>query len=99
MVGGLIAQAARIAGVMAPLAAMVWVMDGVFLGQLRLRALAASTAAGALAGVVGFVLTDRFGWGLPGVWWSIGALVAGRGVVFFLVRRSVSDPWSREESG
>jgi MATE family multidrug resistance protein len=99
VVGGLIAQAARIAGVMAPVAAIVWVMDGVFLGQLRLRALAASTAAGALAGVVGFLLTERFGWGLPGVWWSIGALVAGRGVVFLLVRRSVSDPWSREESG
>jgi MATE family multidrug resistance protein len=86
-VGSLIAQAARIAGVMAPLAAIVWVMDGVFLGQLRLRALAASTAAGALAGVVGFVLTERFGWGLPGVWWSIAALVAGRGVVFLGVRR------------
>jgi MATE family multidrug resistance protein len=86
VVGSLIAQAARIGGVMAPLAAIVWVMDGVFLGQLRLRALSASTAAGALAGVVGFLLTERFGWGLPGVWWSIAALVAGRGVVFLLVR-------------
>jgi Na+-driven multidrug efflux pump len=72
---------------MAPLAAIVWVMDGVFLGQLRLRALAASTAAGAAAGAVGFLLTERFGWGLPGVWWSIAALVAGRGLVFLMVRR------------
>lgn len=87
VVGSLIAQAARIAGVMAPLAAIVWVMDGVFLGQLRLRALAVSTAAGALAGVVGFLLTERFAWGLAGIWWSIAALVAGRGVVFLLVRR------------
>jgi MATE family multidrug resistance protein len=99
VVENLVAQAARIAGVMAPVAALVWVMDGVFLGQLRLRVLAASTAAGALAGTIGFLLTERFGWGLSGVWWSIAALVAGRGVVFVWVRLSVPDPWSREGSG
>jgi MATE family multidrug resistance protein len=97
-VGSLIIEAARIAGVMAPLAAIVWVLDGVFLGQLRLRTLATSTAAGALAGGIGFLLTERFGWGLPGVWWSIAALVVGRGVVFLWVRRSGSDLLSREES-
>ena len=97
-VGSLISEAARIAGVMAPLAAIVWVLDGVYLGQLRLRILAMSTAAGALAGIVGFFLTTRFDWGLPGVWWSIAALVAGRGIVFLWVRRSGSDLWSREGS-
>ena len=97
-VGSLIGEAARIAGVMAPLSAIVWVLDGVFLGRLRLRTLAVSTAAGAVAGVVGLLLTTRFAWGLPGVWWSISALVAGRGVVFFWVRRSGSDLWSREGS-
>lgn len=90
-VGSLIAGSARIAGAMAPVAAIVWVLDGVFLGRLRLRALVASTGVGALAGVLGFFLTERFGWGLPGVWWAIAALVAGRGLVLVLAGLSSQD--------
>ena len=80
-VSGLIQQVTPIAALMAPLAAVVWVLDGVFLGELRLHLLLSSTAAGAVVGVAGFAATQLLGWGLAGVWWSTAALVAGRGVV------------------
>ncbi len=106
-VGRLIAGAARIAGWMAPVAALVWVLDGVFLGQLRLRTLAVSTGLGASAGVVGFLLTQRYGWGLVGVWWAMAALIGGRGLVLLwallaqggAVRPSGTGLWSRGEAG
>lgn len=91
-VGRLIVATARIAGYMAPLAALVWVLDGVFMGELRLRALVASTGLGALAGMAGFVMTERFGWGLTGVWWAIAALVAGRGLVLVLAGSGSQNP-------
>jgi len=91
-VGRLIVAAARIAGYMAPLAALVWVLDGVFMGELRLRALVASTGLGALAAVAGFALTERFGWGLTGVWWAMAALIAGRGLVLVLAGSGSQNP-------
>jgi len=58
--------------------AWLWVLDGVVLGQLRLRRMALSTAIGAaLAGAV-LLLIPRLGWGLAGVWVAVGAMVLGR---------------------
>jgi putative MATE family efflux protein len=74
----LIATAAVVAALMQPLAALVFVADGIFLGLLRVRYLAYSTGAGAvLAGVV-LVLVPIMGWGLTAVWWAVAAMVAAR---------------------
>ncbi|HUO46722.1 MAG TPA: MATE family efflux transporter [Acidimicrobiia bacterium] len=83
----LIIAATRITAVMAPLAAVVWVLDGIFLGELRVKVLVASTAAGALAGLIGFLLTDLWDWGLTGVWWATAGLVGGRAVILVLAYR------------
>lgn len=77
-VESLIVSVALIAALMQPLAALVFVADGVYLGLLRVRYLAYSTAAGALVGAVVLALTVASGWGLGGVWWAITAMVAMR---------------------
>jgi MATE family multidrug resistance protein len=76
-----IEMATGIAAAMAPVAALVWGLDGVYLGALRLRLLATSTGVGAVTGLAGYLLTSRYGWGLAGVWWSTAGLVVGRAVV------------------
>ena len=83
----LIIASTRITALMAPLAALVWVLDGIFLGGLRVKVLVASTAVGAAAGVIGFLLTDLGGWGLVGVWWATAGLVGGRAVILLLAYR------------
>ncbi len=67
-----------IAAVMQPLAALVFVADGIYLGLLRVRYLAYSTGVGAV--VAGMVLgaSARLGWDLTGIWWAIAAMVAAR---------------------
>lgn len=77
-VRALIETAAVVAALMQPLAALVFVADGIYLGLLRVRYLAYSTGAGAvLAGVV-LVLVPAMGWGLSAVWWAVAAMVAAR---------------------
>lgn len=73
--------ALAIAALMQPLAAVLFVADGVYMALVRMRRLAASTAAGFVAVVVVTVLTLDRGWGLSGVWWSIVAMVAARSLV------------------
>jgi putative MATE family efflux protein len=85
LVAGLIRSAAVIAGVMAPLAALVWVFDGIFLGLLRLRVLVTATGAGLVAALVVFWWVAATGGGLAGVWWGIAALVAARAAVLWPV--------------
>lgn len=70
-----------IAGAMQPVAAWVFVADGVFLARLRMRLLAISTGAGLTGVVAVLALTLGLGWGLPGVWWAMTAMVAGRALV------------------
>jgi putative MATE family efflux protein len=77
----LIGAATRIAAVIALPAALLWVLDGIFLARLRLSAMAVSTGAGLVAAVVIFWLTIKYGWGLDGVWWGMGAMVAARLIV------------------
>lgn len=77
-VSNLIVVATRIAAVIAVPAALLWVLDGIFLARLRLRVMAISTGAGLLGAVVVFWLTIRNEWGLAGVWWGMGAMVAAR---------------------
>lgn len=84
----LVAEAARIGGLMQPVAALVFVADGVFLGMLRVRLLAVSTAAGFVAAVAGLAATLAAGWGLAGVWWSIAGMILARGLVLAQAYRS-----------
>ena len=70
-----------IAGAMQPVAAWVFVADGVFLARLRMRLLAISTGAGLTGVVAVLAMTLAFGWGLSGVWWAMTAMVVGRAVV------------------
>lgn len=83
-VATLIMGAALIAALMQPLAALVFVADGVYLGLLRVRYLAYSTGVGAAAGFALLGATVVMGWGLPGVWWAITAMVTARLVVLAL---------------
>lgn len=77
-VAALIRSAAVVAALMQPLAALVFVADGVYLGLLRIRHLAYSTAAGAVAaGFVLWLVVDQ-GWGLPAVWWAVTAMIVAR---------------------
>ncbi|MGF1664666.1 MAG: MATE family efflux transporter [Acidimicrobiia bacterium] len=78
-----------IAAVMQPLAALVFVSDGVYMALMRMRRLAASTAAGFVAMLVGSALTLSGGWGLSGVWWAMVAMVAARGLVLAVGYRGV----------
>jgi putative MATE family efflux protein len=70
-----------VAAVMQPIAAWVFVADGIYLALLRIRLLALSTAAGLAAVVVVLGFTLAGGWGLLGVWWAITAMIAGRALV------------------
>jgi putative MATE family efflux protein len=70
-----------IAAVMQPLAAWVFVADGVFLAVLATRLLAMSTGVGLAAVLVVLALTLALGWGLVGVWWAMAALMLGRAIV------------------
>lgn len=81
MVQDAIRSVLLIAGAMQPVAAWVFVADGVFLARLRMRLLAISTGAGLTGVVAVLALTLGLGWGLPGVWWAMTAMVAGRALV------------------
>jgi putative MATE family efflux protein len=82
-----------VAAAMQPVAALVFVADGIYLAVLALRLLAWSTGAGLVAalGVLGLTLAGD--WGLAGVWWAVTAMVAARAVVLgraYLSGESVS---------
>ncbi len=83
-VASLITAATVVAAAMQPVAALAFVADGVFLGLLRVRYLAYSTAAGAVAGGAVLGATLLWGWGLLGVWWAIAAMVTARLAVLAL---------------
>jgi len=74
----LIERAAVVAALMQPLAALVFVADGVFLGLLRVRYLVYSTTAGAAAAGIVLVTVVAQGWGLEAVWWAVTAMIAAR---------------------
>lgn len=77
-VARLIEAAAVVAALMQPLAALVFVADGVYMGLLRVSYLVYSTAAGAAAaGVVLGAVVAR-GWGLEAVWWAVTAMIGAR---------------------
>jgi Na+-driven multidrug efflux pump len=84
-----VVEAGRVAAVMQPLAATVFVADGVFLAVVRLRRLAASTAAGFVVVAAGVTVAT----GLAGVWWALVGMITARGLVLGLgYRRALRPP-------
>ncbi len=63
---------------MQPLNAVVFVWDGIAIGASRFAFLAASTVASSLATAAVLVVVQLQSWGLPGVWWSLVAMMAVR---------------------
>jgi len=61
-----------------PLAGLVFVWDGIFMGAEDFRYLAGAMAASAAASAAVLLLVVPMGWGLPGVWWGIAALMLVR---------------------
>lgn len=89
-----IVSVAPIAGGMQPLAAVLFVLDGVFMAMLAVRRLVASTGAGFVAAVAALAIVAATGAGLVGVWWAITAMVVARlGVLWPAYRSAVT--WAR----
>lgn len=75
-----IAGAFGILVVLQPLAAIVFVWDGVFIGAGDFGFLALAMVGAALVAGTLLLMVLPLGWGLNGVWWSIGALLGARGL-------------------
>lgn len=87
-VGESAVAAGGVAAVMEPIAAMVFVADGIFLGFLALGTMVVSTGAGAAVAIL-LMSATSFGDTLTGVWWAIAVMMVVRAVVFALgYRRS-----------
>jgi len=82
--GALVTEAGRVAGAWMPIAAPVFIADGIFLGLLAFGTLVASTGAGAIV-TIGLVLATPLGDTLTGIWWALGAMMVARGIVFVWV--------------
>ncbi|GBE25279.1 DNA-damage-inducible protein F [bacterium BMS3Bbin02] len=65
-----------------PLGALVFVWDGIAIGFTSLRFIAGAMAVAMVIAVAVLMLVEPRGWGLPGVWWGIAALVVVRAVTF-----------------
>ena len=76
-----------------PLGGVVFVLDGILMGAGDFRFLLWSTALASLGALVPIcLLALRFGWGLPGIWAGMAALMAVRAVL--TIRRLRSEGWT-----
>lgn len=82
-VGDLAVSAAGIAALLEPIGTLVFVADGIFVGMLALGSMALSTASGAVL-AIGLMAFTPMGESLHGIWWSLGAFLAVRGLVFLI---------------
>ena len=85
-VAELTASAGAVAGWMMPIAAPLFVADGIFFGLLALRKVVSSTAAGAVVVVLLISLTP-LGDSLDGIWWAIASMLVARGLVYVFTYR------------
>jgi MATE family multidrug resistance protein len=81
-----------------PMAAVVFVWDGVFLGAADFAFLALAMVAASLVGAAVLLAVVPLGWGLVGVWWGVTALMAARIVTLGWRRTSRSNPLNRAPS-
>jgi MATE family multidrug resistance protein len=63
-----------ILAIMQPLAALVYVWDGIVMGAAAFGYLAGAMVVSGIAAVALLALVVPMGWGLPGVWWALGLL-------------------------
>jgi MATE family multidrug resistance protein len=77
-----------------PMAAVVFVWDGVFIGAGDFAFLAGAMVAASAAAVTLLLLVLPLGWGLAGVWWSLTALLAARAVTLGWRRVARAGPFS-----
>ncbi len=88
-VARLTVSAAAVAGWMMPVAAPLFVADGIFFGLLAFGTVIASTGMGAVT-LVSLISATPLGDSLDGIWWAIGAMLVARGLVYVAsFRRSV----------
>lgn len=80
-VGDLAVQAAGVAALLEPIAALVFVADGIFVGLLAIGTMAVSTATGSIAAIA-LMEWSPLGDSLTGIWWALGVFLILRGVVF-----------------
>lgn len=94
-----IAGAYLILVLLQPLAAVVFVWDGVFIGagDFGFLALAMVGASAVAVGLLALVLP--LGWGLLGVWWSIAALLGARGLTLAWRRFAAAGPLASPPRG
>ena len=81
-VGEAVTGVVGLAALMQPLAALVFVADGVFMAVLAVRLLATSTGFGLAAAAVVLWISASIDGGLQGVWWAIIAMIVARFCVF-----------------
>lgn len=87
-VADLALAAGGVVAVIEPVAAVLFVADGIFLGMLGLVTMVYSTGMGTLAGVA-LMLFTSLGESVTGIWWAIAVMLVVRGIVFvFGYRRS-----------
>lgn len=85
-VADLTVSAGNVAGWMMPIAAPLFVADGIFFGLLALGTVIASTAFGAVTLVL-LISSTSLGESLDGIWWAIAAMLVARGLVYVLTYR------------
>lgn len=96
-----VARAARgvapLIALMQPIAALVFVADGVLMAVLAVRLLAASTGVGLVAAAAVLWVSDSVGGGLAGVWWAIITMIVARFCVFAWGGRHGLGRWIRND--
>lgn len=80
IVADLAVDAAGVVAAAEPMAAVLFVADGIFLGLLALRAMVSSTGMGGLVAVA-LMLFTPLGETVNGIWWALVAMLAVRGLV------------------
>lgn len=80
-VGDLAIQAGGVAALLEPVAAIVFVADGIFVGLLAIGTMALSTALGSVA-AISLMQWSPLGDSLVGIWWALGVFLLLRGLVF-----------------
>jgi len=80
VVADLAVSAGGVVALAEPVAAVMFVGDGIFLGLLALGAMVASTGAGGLV-AVGLMLFTPLGDTVDGIWWALALMLAVRGLV------------------
>lgn len=94
-----IANAYPILVLLQPVAAVVFVWDGVFIGAGDFGFLAVAMVSASAVAISLLLVVLPMGWGLSGVWWSLSALLMGRALTLAWRRVAPAGPFSRLAAG